>query len=76
MSTRVAELTVDEFKYIIQEAMELKLSEMLGDPDEGLELREEIKARLRRSLEAERRGVRGIPGQEVAAQLGLKVEDL
>jgi hypothetical protein len=28
-----------------------KLEEMLGDPDEGLELREEIKARLRRSLE-------------------------
>jgi hypothetical protein len=72
MSTRVAELTVDELKYIIQEAMEQKLSEMLDDPDEGLELREEIKARLRRSLEAERRGARGIPAQEVAAQLGLE----
>jgi len=72
MSTMVAELTVDELKYIIQEAMEQKLSEMFGDPDEGLELREEIKARLRRSLEAERRGVRGIPAQEVAAQLGLE----
>jgi hypothetical protein len=72
MSTRVAELTVDESRYIIQEAMEQKLSEMLGDPDEGLELREEIKARLQRSLEAERRGVRGIPTQEVAAQLGLE----
>jgi hypothetical protein len=72
MSTRVAELTVDKLKYIIQEAMELKLPEMLGDPDEGLELREEIKARLRRSLEAEHRRVRGIPAQEVAAQLGLE----
>jgi len=72
MSTIVAELTVDELKYIIQEAMEQKLSEMLGDPDEGLELREEIKARLRRSLEAERRGARGIPAQQVAAQLGLE----
>ena len=30
MSTMVAELTVDELKYIIQEAMALKLSEMLG----------------------------------------------
>ena len=72
MSTKVAELTVDELKQIIQEAMEQKLSEMLGDPDEGLELREEIKARLRRSLEAERCGARGIPAQEVAAQLGLE----
>jgi len=72
MSTTVAELTVDELKEIVQEAVEQKLSEMLGDPDEGLELREEIKARLRHSLEAERRGTRGIPAQEVAAQLGLE----
>jgi len=40
--------------------------------EEGLELQEEIKARLRRSLKAEREGVRGIPAQEVAAQLGLE----
>jgi len=72
MSTRIAELTVDEFKQIIEEAVETKLSEMLGDPDEGLELREEIKDRLRRSLEAERHGARGIPAHEVAAQLGLE----
>ena len=58
---------MDEFKQIIEEAVERKLSEMLGDPDEGLELREEIKARLRRSLEAERRGTRGIAAQKVAA---------
>ena len=76
MSTIAAELTVDELKYIIQEAMEQKLSEMLHDPDEGLELRDEIKARLRRSLEAERSGARGIPAQEVAAQLGLEMEAL
>ena len=50
MSARVAELTVDELKQIIEEAVEQKLEEMLGDPDEGLELREEIKARLRPSL--------------------------
>jgi hypothetical protein len=50
MSARVAELTVDELKQIIEEAMEQKLEEMLGGPDEGLELREEITVRLRRSL--------------------------
>jgi len=72
MSTTVAELTVDQLRQIIQEAVEQKISEMLGDPDEGLELREEIKARLRRSLEAERSGAKGIPAQEVAAQLGLE----
>ena len=72
MRTKVGELTVDELKQIIQEAVGQKLSEMLGDPDEGLELRGEVEDRLRRSLAAERQGARGIPVQEVAAQLGLE----
>jgi hypothetical protein len=72
MSTRVAELTVDQLKWLIETTVEEKLLEMFGDPDEGLELREEIKARLRRSLEAEQEGTRGIPASEVAAQLGLE----
>ena len=72
MSAKVAELTVDELTQVVQAAVEQKLIEMLGDPDEGLELREEIKARLRRSLEAEQSGVQGIPAQEVAAQLDLE----
>lgn len=72
MSTRISELTVDEFKQIVQEAVEQKLAEMFSDPDEGLELREEIKTRLQRSLEAEQQGARGIPAREVAAQLGLE----
>ena len=50
MSTKVVELTVDEFRRIIEETIEQKLSEMLGDPDEGLELRPEFEQRLRRSL--------------------------
>ncbi|MBC7251446.1 MAG: hypothetical protein H5T62_14330 [Anaerolineae bacterium] len=72
MSTKITELTVDELKQIIATTVEWKLSELLGDPDEGLELREEIKARLRRSLEAKRSGAKGIPAQEVASQLGLE----
>ena len=72
MRTRMTELTVDELIQIIGEAVEQKLSEMLSDPDEGLELREDIKARLRRSLAAKRHGTRGIPAQEVAAQLGME----
>lgn len=72
MSSRIAESTVDEFKQLIASAVEWKLSEMLGDPDEGLEVQEEIKDRLRRSLEAERHGIKGIPAEEVAAQLGLE----
>jgi hypothetical protein len=72
MSIKLADLTVDEFKQLIATTVEWKLLEILGDPDEGLELREEIKDRLQRSLEKERRGARGIPTQDVAAQLGLE----
>ena len=72
MNTKVSELTVEELKQIIEEAVESRLSELLGDPDEGLELREEIEAWLKLSLQAEREGARGIPGQEVAAELGLE----
>jgi hypothetical protein len=72
MSVTVAELSVDEFKRVIETTVEQKLLEMLGDPDEGLELREEIKERLQRTMEAERKGTRGISAQEVAARLGLE----
>ena len=67
MSTKVAELTVDEFKRIIEEAIEQKLSEMLGDPDEGLELRPEIEQRLRRSLAYMAAGGKTLSLEEIAA---------
>jgi hypothetical protein len=72
MSTKVSELTIDEFMRLIEITVERKMLEMFGDPDEGLELREEIEARLRRSLDEGKKGARGIPAQEVAAQLGLE----
>jgi hypothetical protein len=74
MSTKVAELTVDELKYIIQEAMEQKLSEMLGDPDEGLELRPEIEQRLRRSLAYVAAGGKTLSLEEITAH--VKDEDV
>jgi hypothetical protein len=69
MSTTVAELTVDELKYIIQEAMEQKLSEMFGDPDEGLELRPEIEQRLRRSLAYVAAGGKTFSLEEITARV-------
>jgi hypothetical protein len=67
MNTKVAELTVDEFKGLLEETLEQKLLEMFGDPDEELELREEIKTKLRRSLEAGRHRTKGLSAQEEAA---------
>jgi hypothetical protein len=68
---KVKELTVEEFKNLVQEAIEEKLEEIMGDPDAGLELREEVKERLRNSLAARRRGEKGIPIEEVARRVGL-----
>ena len=68
---KVKELTVEQLKNLIEEAIEEKLEELIGDPDTGLELREEIKESLRRSLAARQRGEKGIPLEEVARQAGL-----
>jgi signal recognition particle GTPase len=68
---KVKELTLEEFKNLVQEAIEEKLEDIIGDPDLGLELREEIKERLRNSLAARQRGEKGIPMDEVARQAGL-----
>jgi signal recognition particle GTPase len=68
---KVKELTVEQFKGLIQEAIEEKLEELVGDPDLGLELREEIEERLHSSLAARQNGQKGVPIDEVARQAGL-----
>ena len=70
--TKVADLTVDELKGLIKEVVTQTLSEVLSDPDEGLELRPEVEDQLRRSLAAMKAGKRGASLQEVAAKLGLE----
>lgn len=69
---KIRDLDVDEFKALVQEAMEEKLEEILGDPDQGLELKDAVKRRLKRSLTATSRGERGIPVEKVAKELGLE----
>jgi hypothetical protein len=58
---RVADLTIEELRHIIKEIMDEKFRELLFDPDEGLELKEEIEQRLRASLLSTER----IPFEEV-----------
>lgn len=68
----VAQLTVSQLEALIEAAVERKLTEMLGDPDRGLELKPAVKNKLRRSLAAIEQGERGIPAKSVAKELGLK----
>ncbi len=68
---KVADLTVQEFKELVREVVIQTLLEMLGDPDAGLELRDEFAEELRRSLASVESGGKTISMQEVAARLGL-----
>ncbi|HID54034.1 MAG TPA: hypothetical protein EYP41_18605 [Anaerolineae bacterium] len=67
--THVADLTVEEFKDLVQEVVAETILELFDDPDEGLELREEIRERLNRSLVRTTGQTRS--AQDVAARLGL-----
>ncbi len=42
----IKDLTIDDFEYLIEQ----KVLEILGDPDAGLELREELKEELKNRL--------------------------
>ena len=52
ISAKVADLTVDEFRSLVQEIVVHTLSEMLGAPSEGSELREDFAEELRSALVA------------------------
>jgi rRNA-processing protein FCF1 len=68
---QVKDLTTDELKALIRETVLETLEEFLDDPDEGKEIRPEIKQQLLESLQRTRSGERGIPAEEVAKRLGL-----
>jgi hypothetical protein len=57
----LARMTVEEFREVVEEAVERKLTEMLSDPDKGRILRATVTQRLRRCLQTTRRGEWGGP---------------
>jgi len=67
----VAELTVEELKNLIREVVLQTLSEMLGDPDEGLSVKEEFQWEIQKSLAAVEAGGARKPIQQLAEDLGL-----
>ena len=69
---RVDELTIDELKVLIDYAVELKIEELLGDPDVDLVLRDDVKDRLRRSLEQKSKDSPTVPIEDVVNKLGLR----
>jgi hypothetical protein len=68
--TTIADMTVDDLRKLIRETVIQTFFEMLGDPDEDLELRDEFKLELERALATDETG-KTIPAQDVANRLGL-----
>ncbi len=68
----VAQMTKDELREMIETIIEQKLLELVGDPDEGLPIREAIRNRLLRQKEAVASGERGEPIEQVVRRLGLE----
>ncbi len=68
MNTNIKELSLEELKAFIDEAVDRKLEELLSDPDMGLEIKPEVIRRIRKS----RRYKTTTSAEEVAKRLGLK----
>lgn len=71
MAKTVADMTTEELKEMLGELIEAKLTEVLGDPDQGLELRETVRQRLELQQSAVARGERGESFDDLARRLGL-----
>jgi hypothetical protein len=66
VKVKVTDLTVEELKALIKEAVHQEIREILGDPDKGLELSLEMEERLQNSLVSTER----ISFEEVKKRLG------
>ncbi len=71
MATKVAQMTAEELRDLIGAAVEQKLVELFGDPDEDLELTDALRRQLLRQKKAVAQGERGEAFEEVTARRGL-----
>jgi hypothetical protein len=71
MAKRVANMTSTELRELVSSVVEEKLLQLLGDPDEGLVLRENVRNRLLRQKRAVAKGERGEAIESVARRLKL-----
>ena len=72
MSTTIGEMTKEELKEIIETTVEQKLLEIIGDPDEGLEIKKALRDRLLRQRKEVEAGERGQSFEDAVKKLGLQ----
>jgi hypothetical protein len=65
---KIADLSIGELEALISITVQGILDEILGDPDEGLEIRPEVIERIKKS----RRNKMSVTAEEVAKSFGLK----
>lgn len=68
---QVKDMTIEELKLLIQETVAETIQSLMVDPDEGKQIKPEVKQQLLDSLQRTQSGERGIPAEEVAKNLGL-----
>lgn len=68
---QVKDLTIEELKLLIQETVAETIQSLLIDPDEGKQVKPEVKQQLLSSLHRTQAGECGISAEEVAKKLGL-----
>ncbi len=64
----ISNLSLDELKELVKGLVDDRIRDLLGDPDLGLQLSDEVRARLKNSLSSETR----VTGDAMAEQLGLR----
>jgi len=64
----LSQLSQEQFKELVRGIVDDRLRELLGDPDLGLQLGDNLRARLKESLSSKER----LSGEDIANQLGLR----
>jgi hypothetical protein len=71
MAKMVADMTATELRQLVSSVVDEKLMQLLGDPDEGLVLRENVRKRLLKQKQAVFKGERGESLETVVRRLKL-----
>ena len=64
----LSQLSQEQLKELVRGIVDDRLRELLGDPDLGLQLGDDLRARLKESLSSKER----LSGEDIANQLGLR----
>lgn len=69
MATKIADMTSEDLRLLIETLIDRKLEEWFGDPDTGRELRDELRERIILQRKEFAAGKKGRSLQEVAQDL-------